>query len=175
MNNGWIEIVVGIGLVLYGGYTLYKYLINFKNHLNACKKFKETNKNFQVLNYATLFVVVFILLAIYAIYACVTVKSGEQEFIFRCAFIFMAIIMVGMSVEMYIKKRCLLGEDSFVYDEEIIRFRSIMSMNPLKKWPHNIDITTGKQAHVVIPNKIGVKVHDAMEEYRKNKKGKNND
>ena len=71
------------------------------------------------------------------------------------------------------KRRAIVDDDGFVYEKAHYRFRSILSMDPMKSIIKNIDILTTERQHVVVSKKMGVYLHECFLEWKKRKKNKN--
>ena len=81
----------------------------------------------------------------------------------------MAIISAGMALDSIVKRRAIVDDDGFVYEKAHYRFRSILSMDPMKSIIKNIDILTTERQHVVVSKKMGVYLHECFLAWKKNK------
>lgn len=100
-------------------------------------------------------------------------KNTKDELYVCFALALMAIICAGMALDSIVKRRAIVDDDGFVYEKAHYRFRSILSMDPMKSIIKNIDILTTERQHVVVSKKMGVYLHECFLEWKKRKKNKN--
>lgn len=138
------------------------------------KEYLETHKDgYTMVNHYTLALILFLSIALIGIVSVFVLDKHTKNDSYTCvALVMLAIICVGMALDSVVKRRAIVDKDGFVFEKAYYRYRSILSMNPMKSMIKNVDILTVEQQHVIVSKKMGAYLQDCYQKWKKRKKNK---
>lgn len=158
----------------YVGYTTYKSIDLFMQYKKNLSNFLETHKDAELFTDNPLWWIFTSILAIFAfVMIFITGKfETEQIFYFRLAYLAIAIIFVGLALETYVRKRVYIMDEGIYYVGKVYRFRMMANFEVRKGIVQNIRILMNDKEKLEVSKKMGVRINDAYDEWKKHKKGK---
>lgn len=175
-NSPLFYYVMLIGFIAYGVYYIYNTAKYFKKNMDVRKQFRSVHKADEVreVNQYSWWAAAFLFFIAYCIFAACTINSDDvQAPWFRLAFIFVGLIIAGQLLIAIVKRRVLIADDGIAYEDCILRWQSILSLEPQKKLlVRAVDMLVGNGKHYTIPRGIGMVIHDEQLAWKKRKKNK---
>ena len=170
----WLYVLCLIGFSAYGVYYLYNAAKMMIGNEKARRQFLDEHKNEQIKREDSYLVWVIVEAAAiaYCIYSVFTISPEmEQAEWFRLAFAMVRVILAGQIVLNIVKRRILIGEKGFVYENDYVPFQTIVNMEPKRMIVFTIvEVLCLKNRKYSMPGKCGQLLHDAYLEYKKAKK-----
>ena len=164
-----------IGFAAYSVYYLWKVFLFVKGNLDARKRYKEKygTEGMRNVNQFWGWGALYTAMILYCIYAGATIQStDEQAAWFRMAFLFVGLILFGQMFVMIVKRSAVIGKDAFVFEDAVIPWRNVLSMDPKQKGLQRIVEMQTAQGKYILSREMGLVFHDAYEAWRKAKKEK---
>lgn len=172
----WFYYVCVVGFVAYAAYYLYQSLKLLVENEKARKAFKEKHKpeEYEEVQNYIVWVVLEAIGVLYCVYTAITLDSSiEQAPWFRLAFGVVAIILFGQIILNITKRRILIADDGFQYEGDIVRYQSVLSMNPKRRLVLTlVDVLCTNNKKYSMPEKCGKALHDKHKEVKAMKKNK---
>ncbi len=175
-NSEAFYYVALIGFIAYAAYYLYGII---KYFLKAQQKWNEyshqyADSNLQKINQYHWWLALLLAFVAYCFFAFFTIKPGaDQAEWYRLAFLFVGFILIGQAILAVVKRRVLLSDEGFVYEDFIGRWQSVISMQPQRKGLiRSVDLMVTNGKHYTVPRGIGLVLHDAHQAWKDRRKGR---
>jgi len=135
---------------------------------------KHSKDEYRSLNKYWVWMLPYLAFIIYSIIMMATMDPNmEQAMWFRLAYPVLSLILFGQMLVTIIKRRILLGNDGFVYEENYVSWRSVLNMEAKKKGIQRIvEVLGANNRKYIMPADIGKEVHESYEAWRRAKKEK---
>lgn len=174
LNSEYFYLVVVIALAAYSVYFMYSTIRYLLANVKARKKFVSDNAkdNVRYLNYYQIWAAVYLAFVTYCIFSFFTLdKRIEQYEWFRMAYFFVGVILLGQTFIAIVKRRTIVSDKGFVYEDKQVLWRSVVSMEPKKKGlQRKVDVLTSSVGTLEVPADLGKDIHAEHEAYKHAKK-----
>lgn len=173
-NSKYFFLVVVIALVAYSVYFMYSTIRYLLANMKARKKFAAENAkdNLRQLNYYQIWAAVYLAFVTYCIFSFFTLNKAIQQYEwFKMAYFFVGVILLGQTFIAIVKRRMMVSDRGFVYEDKEVAWRSVVSMEPKKKGlQKKVDVLTSSVGTLEVPADLGKAIHEEHEAYRHAKK-----
>lgn len=174
LNSTIMKVAITLILIGYVSYTTFKSITLFITYKKSLPNFLETHKDAELYTDSPLWWIVTSLLSILSLVMAVVTQMypTDQAYYFTLAYVAIAIIFVGLAFETYVRKRVYLTDDGIYYVGKVYRYRMMVNFEAKKSFIKNIRILMNDKEKIEVSKKMGLKIKEAHDLWKKNKKEK---
>ena len=173
MNNA-LQWIVSIALVLYVGYSLVKSGKEYSLYKKNSKAFLETHKDAVECRYGKWQCALLVVMTV----ACIAMALLAQHFtddmaqilLYRVAYLCIAIVFAGLTLEMWMHRTIIFSEDGFFIGTQYYRYRMIVTLEKRKGIVKNIKVLFQNGDVIEVSQRIGEEIRVRFNEYKAKKK-----
>lgn len=173
-DNIVVQVAVSVILVGYVGFTTYKSLKTFITYRKQLPDFLKLHKDASLYTDSPLWWILTSAaagLALFMVYFTGVLETSQIYF-YRLAYLCIAIIFLGLAMETYVRKRVYLIDEGIFYVDRIYRYRMMAHFEVRKGIVQNIRILMNDKETIEVSKKMGTKIRDAKDAWKKQKKDK---
>lgn len=167
-----MDVIIGVIVVAYGIYMLYRSVSQLLKNEKIRKEYKETHKNYEEMNVYRIYVAISVVLFVLGVYLAIDPHVEENVFYYHLTYAMIAIVALSMGLDTIVKRRIIFDANGFLYEKAYYRYRNVIAVHKDHGVMKNTQIKTMDEERITVSRKMGEMFDQHYSAWKQRKKKK---
>lgn len=176
MDKNTMDLLITIGIILFGIYELYKGIKQYVVHIKAKKEYMNNHQqNYETYKQYTLWAGGYGIAAIATFITAIYRIVVDVDYLYGAGFAMIGACAIGFMLDAIVKRSAWFYEDGFFFESTFHRYRTIAKVAPRNGLFPSYDVTITNSPSMVVTKVMGELLQKKIKENKRNKKKRSGD